>query len=379
MIEFKLNPPSGYADSCLDIEFSILTDYADILNIELFNDTSEEKLDILSVSRGFISRSHLAIVKNTDHVEGYINLFNKDKMNKKLKNQVKVNVRCKVTRRLGSDTTTEEAVVLFYNESRSLDAGLVPFDLIIDNSEVDIRNGIPLSLHLICDSTKKYELAILSEGGDEKYTFEIVAKEGRTSFVIPSHILWYDLELNKNLGKKFQIYWVQFEGIDYMKFMNRKYIPIANSQITFNSRKISLNPQKRDGPMGPLSDEFVLSHRYFVHTWKQFSSFGDRIEAYKPKEAGKKNQFLHEIQDFSQKNKQVALMQDKEKPTKRPPMRDLASASQKTILNAYSASFSKYRPIENADRNFVRLANVTPLPAKAPKKGCGGCSRKRNA
>jgi len=383
MIKFTLNPPSGYADSCLDIEFSVLTDYSDILNIELFNDTSGEKLELLSISQGFISGTCIGSCKNTDHIEGYINLFNKDKMNKKLKDQVKVDVRCRVTRRLDSDTTTEEAVVSFYNESQSLDAGLIPFDLIIDNTEIDIKNGIPLSLHLICDSEKKYELTIESEEGDIRYTFEIISQKGRTSFVIPSHILRYDLDLKKNFKRKFHLCWVQFEGIDYRKFMNRKYIPIANSRITFNSRSISLLPQKRNGPVGPLSNEFVLSHRYFVHTWKEFSSFGDKIDAYKPKVTGKKTQFLHEIQDFSSKNQEVSLMQSKTEITKSTkknmPMRDLVSPSQKTILNAYSASFSKYRPIDNADKNFVRLARAAPLPSKSKKSGGCGCSRKKHA
>ncbi len=366
MLEFILDPPSGYADSCLDIEFSVLTDRADTINIELFNETTSEQIEFLSVDKGFIYRSNVVTAKNTDRVSGYINLFNKDRMNKKLRGRAKVDIKCTVSTRRDDKNEVEEAVTSFYNESQSLDASLVPFDLIIDNPNIDVKNNIPLSLHLVCDSEKKFELAVKSLNSDDLHTFEVVTKKGMSSFVIPSEMLWYDLNINNNKNNRFQIHWVKFEGIDYMNFMNRHYIPIEGAYITFNSNEMTPRPQTRKGPHGDLSKDFVLSHRYFVHTWKEFSALG---ESKTPAIS-----LMHEIQNIKTPQK-VSLLKEPTKNKQFAPK--LVNMSQKTLLNAYSANFSQHRPVSGADRHYVKTFKA-PLPKQGTKQGGCGCSRKKH-
>lgn len=377
MIEFSLNPPSGFADSCLDIEFSVLTERADIINVELFNETTKEQIEFLSVNRGFISNSNVVTAKNTDRVSGFINLFNKDRMHKKLIGHTKVDIKCKVATRRGDKSTVEEIITCFYNESQSLDAGLIPFDLIIDNPDIDVKNNIPLNMHMVCDSEKKFELAVKSLDGDEVHTFEVVTRKGMTDFSLPSEMLWYDLHLSKNRKNKFQIYWVKFEGVDYMNFMNRHYIPIEGTRITFNSDKMKPKSQKRNGPHMVLPNDFVISHRYFVHTWKEYTAFGD-------KSGPSNNALIHEVQDIKSLNKpkKVAktldIVESKQPKSKAQPQpKQLVNMSQKNLLNAYSASFSKHRPVLGADRHYVKTFK-TPLPKQGLKKGGCGCSRKKN-
>ena len=88
---FKLDPSSGYTDSYLDIEFFITLDPYLKAEVTLFNDTIKEQLEIIGVSSGYITNNSI-IVKNKQ-VNGHINLFSNDKLNKKLKSYNSVNIR----------------------------------------------------------------------------------------------------------------------------------------------------------------------------------------------------------------------------------------------------------------------------------------------
>lgn len=396
MIEFNIDPPSGHAESCLDIQFTVKFDRSDRAEIEIFNDTSGEKLEILSVSKGVIQRETTIVVKKSNSVEGFFNLFNKDKMNFNLAGLTQVNLRCTVK----TDFAVEEETFVFYNESQSLDSTIIPFDLILDNNEINLDRNEPIRMHLVCDSESKFELAIKSLDDSQHIChFEIVAKPGRTDFILPSEVFWSDVEYHKYYNKKFQIFWVKFEGITHMKFLNRKYIPIAESNLSFIGKKMTPQPQDRIGPTGSiLPADFILSHRYFVPTWRDYTAFGSL--AFTNKIASEQNvnriRFLHEIQSLEMRDNQtVESMSEKSREEVANKRREMAEVMrsksevqsdprQRMLINAYRKAYSKRLPAPRTDKSFVRRTPVRKSPqmqtmsAPAKKGGCG-CSRNKNA
>ena len=78
-MRFSLNPPCGYSGTYLDIQFNVEFDQSDKAEIRLINKTSGDNLDILAVSKGYIRNEKIAIIDNSYAMDGYFNLFNKDK------------------------------------------------------------------------------------------------------------------------------------------------------------------------------------------------------------------------------------------------------------------------------------------------------------
>ncbi len=307
-MNIMLSPPSGHTDSYLDVTFKIQFDQSvSEAKITVFNDTSKEPLDILGVIGGHIILERTAIFRNTGAAEGFINIFNKDKMNKKFALLRSVDIRFVAEMICDGKEITEEETVVFYNESMSLDAGIVPFDLILDNSEIDIEHGVPMGLSVISDTEKSYEICIKSEGSDNKCNFSIASQRGRTSIKVPAELIYSDLELedDKNRQKRYQMYYVKREGVTFARLMNKKHIPIANTDLTFRLPK-TLMPQAqlRKTPIGTeLSEDFVLSDRYLVHTHKDFSSFGKKSD-FHPKRLSYLTRFFHEAQSMVAKSQQ---------------------------------------------------------------------------
>ena len=387
MIEFSLDPPSGHSNSCLDVQFKLVVEGAQKIELEIFNDSSGQQLEILSVSEGYILHETQAIC-HLSRLSGYVNIFNKDKMNDEFEEYTSVIIRCKAVIEYKEKIETKELSVEFFNESKSLDANIIPFDLMIDNPELDIKNNVPLSMHIVCDSEAKFELAIRSTDAKNECTFEVVAKKGRTDFVLPSEVIFADLNYSTHWHKKYQVYWVKFEGIDYMKFMNRKYIPIPESRITLNSNKITPLPQERQGPLGDLSEDFILCNKYFVHTWKNYTSLGAQSQLTEV-DSIKRRRFLHEIQDLP------ILGLGSEEPTKsnvttgremlhtekiRKPEID---TRQRVLLNAYRNAFykkqAKISGQNHQNQPVVVPHNVGSINLNQPRKGGCGCARKKNA
>ncbi len=388
MIKFLLDPPSGYAESCLDIAFTVETDPAEIIEIDIFNSTTDEHLDIVSVSQGFIRNEKTAVVRNSNRIEGHINLFNKDKMNDRLKDYVKVDIECVMTAVRHGQETKEASSVCFYNESQSLDASVVPFDVSIDNPHIDIMNNLPLSLHIICNESKKYELAVRSTDGRSTCTFEVQTRKGRTDFVLPSEFISHELQLAKNFNRKFQLYWVKFEGITQMKFLGRKYIPIDNSFITFNDRLSRPKSQSRLGPDGrDLSSDFMLSHRYFVHTHKEYSAFSEKIAPDIISDRGR-SMYMFELMDISSKKRKPKKNNDQEVRTMIHKSFDHSpvGSKQKLLLGAYMNAYNRKTPSNKTNKSYAKTTFKSPALRQkisqmnaAPKKSGGcGCSRGKN-
>ena len=389
-MNFSLNPPSGHSHSCLDVQFDFSAEKLDKVELEIFNDTIQEQLELLSVSDGYILGETKGI-STSSQVTGHINIFNKDKMNEKFQDYISVQIRCKATITRDGAKDIEESSIEFFNESKSIDAEVIPFDLIIDNPQLDVKNNIPLSMHMVCDSARKFELSIRSDDGKDYCTFEVMSKKGRADFILPSEVIFSDTNFYLNWHKKFRIYWVKFEGIDYLKFMNRKYIRLPESQITLNSKEIMPLPQERQGPLGVLSEDFVLSHRYFVHTWKDFSEFGD-VPQMTQLDIQKRRRFVHEIQDLPvpglgstqpvksniAAGKEILQTEKLRKPEYDP--------RQRVLLNAYRNAFDKNRAATKSDERYTQTTLQTkqtkPVVApmgNQPRKGGCGCARKRNA
>ncbi len=397
MIEFNIDPPSGHAESCLDIQFTIKFNKSNRAEIQIFNDTSGEQIEIISVSKGVIHKETTIVVKNSNSVEGFVNLFNKDKMNFNLSGLAHVTLRCVVT----TENSVEEDTFVFYNESQSLDASVIPFDLILDSNEINLERNEPLRMHLVCDSESKFELAVKSLDDSQHIChFEIVAKPGRTDFILPSEIIWSDTEYHKYYNKKFQLFWVKFEGITHMKFLNRKYIPITETNLSFIGRKMKPQAQNRKGPTGEnLSPDFILSHRYFVPTWRDYTAFGS--VAVNNRTASEQNvnriRFLHEMQSLEVKElHSVETMSEhnrEEITKKRQEIAEImktkaevqADPRQRMLINAYRKVYTKSTPAARTDKSFTRHAPVRKSPqiqsmsAPAKKPGGCGCSRKKNA
>lgn len=379
MIEFQINPISGHSFSYLDVQFFVKFLQSDA-RIEIFNETTKEQLDILSVSSGRIENEKTIIVKNSDSINGYINLFNKDKMNETLNNYQYVELKCVVS----FPENTFESTAIFYNESKSLDSDIVPFDLLIDNPNIDTEHNVPLSMQIISESEQKFELSIKGKTGHEFCTFQVIAKAGSTHVLLPSEIIWSDTKHNQKINKMYQIYWCKPEGIDHMGMRGRKYIPIKNTNITLIGNNMLPMPQFRKSPTGTdLPPDFVLSSRYFVPTWKGFTSLGGVQGMYSSNRMSKISRFLFEsqtINDRIQQNK-VSTFSAEQKS-------DLYSSIRKDQIHRFelkpgiiTESFTKtYQnrriPIASNQKYIKTFASSSATTKAPPKKGCG-CSRKK--
>ncbi len=396
-MNFSIDPPSGHASSYMDIKFSIKFEKADKVIVKLYNKVTDENIHILGVMSGHILNETDAVSKNTTSVEGFFNVFNRDKMNDKLADFVAVDIECRATFYRGDVETKQSRTVTFYNESKSLDGSVVPFDLIVENPEIDIKHNIPLKLQIVCSEEKKYELAIRSAHGEHNYQFEVMTKKGMLDLVIPSELLFFNLGIKRNPINRFSIYYVKLEGVDLSGFRNRKFIPISNTNLKFNSLSVMPEIQHRQDPIGrDLSDEFIISDRYFVHTFREFSGYGGRL-SHSNRKLLNMSRFLFEAQHMNKKSFEPKSLRAAGKPdaTKniRKEMRRSSlesnyqnrfggKDSSDKLLSTVSASYARKYSTAKSDlavpesRKAGRQVNVLGKPAK--KSGGCGCARKKN-
>lgn len=272
---FRLNPPSGYPNSYLDIKFTVEFDKAASAEISFVNEATGQSLDVISSSIGYIREEKVIVIENAAKVEGYINLFNDDRMNSRLSEYVAVDITCSSV--VGNNISKE--TVSFFNEAKSIDAGIIPFDLTITNPVLNVETNDVLEMAVVSDEEKKYEIAIRPPAGNKMCTIDLVCKKGVNTILVPSEILYSDLGLDTNRFGHYSLYFVKFEGLDFNGYVNRHYIPIAGTDIQLNGKRVMPIPQKRIGPDGsPLPKDFILSDRYMVPTWKDFTALGRRME-----------------------------------------------------------------------------------------------------
>lgn len=391
-MEFKLDPPSGFSDSYFDIEFAVTIKTFPKAVITFYNETSAEFLNIMGVTSGYISNEKEIIIKNASLVQGHINLFSDDKMNKKFATHGSVNIKCKVDYFNTNEELqeSEESIVSFYNESHSLDGDIIPFDIKIHNLVCNLQELEPVKIDLISGIETKYELCVRSTDGSTICPFEIVVQKGVNYIEIPAPMLYYDLDLNKNRRKVFQLYYIKFQGTNFSKLANRKYMPIPHSTFSFQiPNGLSPKPQSRKDPVGrQLNSEFVISDRYLVFVAKEHSGFTAKNNFGKEKlmdltmlvnEGQDMENLSKEIHQFSDKNDSSKIEETHKIIHQHKVSKEKAigiSSNQfhllKSVSGAYESIATKSKPQVNTNKK-VSTFGINP----AKKTECLPCSRKR--
>ena len=373
-MKLSINPPSGYTNSYLDIKFTTEFNNPEKVELELFNLFNNEKIEIIGCSSGYISNNTTIIAKNSSKIEGYINLFNRDKLNLLLKNLISIDILAKARITKNNKITEETAIVTFYNESKSADSDVIPFDLTITSKDIETKSNNFLELIINSRVEKKYELSIMDDINNISYFFEIITKNGTSNIKIPIPILFHELKLDIHRKRNFNLYWTKFEGVSFNKLMNRNSVKIPYTSLNFKGNILDITPQNRFDPvMKELPNNFVLSDRYLVHTHKDFSGFGS--ESFSNLRIKRLTFFMHEsqsmqMQDFNQKNNnQIKTEIRRQQISKTPNVISFGISKQKQFLENFSNSHEK--PTTN---NSVNLFEHQEKLVK--KTGCG-CSRKK--
>lgn len=402
-MDLKLDPPSGFADSYFDIEFLATFTKAPKSVITFHNDTSDEHLDIVGVAMGYILHGNSAVVKDMEHIQGHFNLFNNDKMNKKFNLYGSVKIRCKVEHFDENDKPMgeEEENLIFYNESLSLDAEIIPFDIVIHNNEIELGSNDPLKIDIISGLPKSYTISIKSADDQHQCELEISAIMGRTTIEIPAALLAYDLDLKSHGHKKFYIYYAKYQGTNLSRLANKTLHKIDNTQLSFSKQSIGLQPQARIDPCGRvLSNNFIVSDRYLVLCPREYSGFAPKSE-FSPEKFMDLTMLTHEAQhmenleneiraisksdEFDKINKtQKAIQQARHThPRKiRPKINSDQIQLMRSISGAYESIIS--RPVKNGHLKQVKAQQpknpqaVAFSTASQPKKPCAPCARKKN-
>lgn len=406
-MKLEITPSSGHADSYFDVTFKLsMPQSVDRVEVKIKNTSSNEDIKIIGVNYGFIKGEYIAVFKNAQKLEGYFNIFNKDRMNKKFNIYKSVDLVFEINITNGNEEYTEQRSISFYNESKSLDAEIVPFDLIVQNPSVNIVGHEPLKLDIVSDIEKKYEICIKSDDNSLMCCFSVLASKGRTKIEVPSEIIYADLELDKkeNRRKKFKFYSIKKEGITFAKFVNRKYIPIHNSNLSFVFPETMMpEPTKRLDVLGNnLSKDFVLSDRYLVHTHKDYSSFGEKT-SFNDRKLKYLTRFFFEAQNMIHRSKSSDELEGKELEIKNNIMLSelhrksrvrrshIASMSDQEVIKAFSGPFiEKYTASVRDGLSYSKNQEITPSKQNAQTEsfnnskplftkgnGCSSCLRKK--
>jgi len=250
---------------------------------------------------------------------------------------------------------------------------------------------MPLRLYMVCDTEQIFELSFRSQDNTVTYSFEVFSKEGRTEFIIPCEVLFYNLKIDRATHRKFSLYYTKFEGLDYGGFVNRKFIPISNSSITFSSSKLLPEPQERIGPLGTeLSSNFSISDKYYVPTWKDFTSSSNKREI--TREMINFSRFFHEAQIMRQEaqhtNIQAFKVETMDTETNIRRTRRVSALeevgkekretfSNKSLLEKFASTYSKRSMgLMSTELNYVTNGEVNPF-SNAPLTGGCNCSRNK--
>ncbi len=297
-MEFTLNPSSGYADSYLDIGFTVKFEECNRVIVKIFNHTINEHLNILGVSNGYILHENEIVCKDCTDIQGYINIFNNDKMNKKFSHFGQVQIKCEIERHTNNDVITESKIVSFYNEGQSVDASIVPFVLSVKNNVIDISRNEPLELTFTSSIDREYFICIKSTRSKDSCELEVHAQKGQTTVFVPSEFLYHDLNLSRNGKIKYGIYYIKFQGMTHSRLANRQYTPTGHDITFTNTDGITPASQKRVSPLGSLfNGDFVVSDRYLVMCPKEYSGFSGKSK-YDRTKLLNLTLLLHESQDM---------------------------------------------------------------------------------
>ena len=223
---------------------------------------------------------------------------------------------------------------------------------------------------------------------------------GKTTISVPIEMICYDLDLYKNKRKKFQIYYVKYQGTTYSRVANRKYIPLPNADITFKlGSGLTPQPQKCNGPTNTcLDDRFMISDRYLVPCPKEHSGLTPKTMFGPPKlmdltmllyESQDMRKVSEEIQQFGMDDSQEKIKETQKQlrihqMSQKSP-RSKISGHQLQLLSTHSGSYDKVSQqystnvIHPTATRTVKAAvstfSHTDQNIKDP--GCLPCARKR--
>ncbi len=400
-MELILDPPSGLADSYFDVEFTVsFADVCDKATIRLFNEINHEQLDILGVSSGYVQNDSEAIAKNVSEISGHINLFNNDKMNKMFKAYSHIVIRCEAEITRNDETYKENESIEFYNESKSLDASVIPIDLSIQNPKLDIDNNEALHIDIVTSMQKKIELCIRSDDTSSECCIQVSCRSGMTSVYIPAEFMYYDLNLKENYRKKYKFYYIKYQGTNFSRLGSRQYMSINDTELEFIlPEDITAQPQSRINPTGKVyTDDFILSDRYLVLCPRQYSGFSGKGDVGSRKaldivmllhESQHMRSLSRQIQQFAEEDETKKKMretaqaiQDEKFRQARPPAPHINPEQMKllsSVAGVYDQVSSSYkRSMHKQPQATASTFSQNAFPNKREKKsGCAPCARKR--
>jgi hypothetical protein len=371
-MKFSIDPPSGYPNSYLDIKFTVEFDTPQTVELRFDNETTGQELRIITTTAGHIRNETVISASNVTKVEGYFNLFNDDRMNTGLDKHSVVTITCYAI----FSKWVETAEATFYNEAKSLDASVIPFDLRVINPVIHVDQNEPLQLSIVSSEDKKYEIAIKSEVGNKICTIEAMCRKGQNTIIVPCAFLYSDLRANEFCHSRYLLHCVKFEGLDFNGYVARHYIPISGANISFVGGKLMPPAQSRNGPDGqPLSSDFVLSDRYLVPTYRDFTSFGRRME--NVVFVCNFGRFIHEMQDLQERQKTfTAASVQLQRPQVQKERFDLQKGQLFRYVNVNLENKRFYEDL--AGKVFANSsAKVVSAGTAKPKTGGCGCSRNK--
>jgi len=208
-------------------------------------------------------------------------------------------------------------------------------------------------------------------------------------------LLVHDLQLNKAFTKKFDIYSTRFEGIDYSGFMNRKRIRVPNTELRFVIGSCMPQKQGRLDPVGrTLSQDFVLSDRYFVHTEKEFTELA-AFTKMPEKRMSLFTRFIHEAQHMQVAAKIEKSKKEMEKKDSGITKSDITKAigresiksnflrsvkdipQHRELLTSLSSVYAAKSSQSRLNYKGVKIPTAETFNAAPAKKGGCGCSRNK--
>lgn len=271
------DPPSGYVETLTDVRFRVEFPPSAQATVTFTNQISQKPVEVLLSTNGSVLGGEKVVVRDTHFAEGFLNLFQSKQDVRQLSHFASIDFVCKLERveKAESTPTVETQTINFFNESMSLDGNVLPFDMAVEDPIIDVQSNQPLRLVISAQNEAKYQLAIMSVSEQYKFPFQIRTRQGKFSIEVPIAILFHELALPKSHGQRFQLFWLKHEGRSTSGLTTKRFIPIPNCQVEFIRPNLCLDPQVRLGPLGlPLGDNFVLSDRFFVPTFEEFTGFG---------------------------------------------------------------------------------------------------------
>ena len=371
-MKIEISPSSGFDNSYYDVSFKVTFSQmsSSDFTLRLKNQTSGDFLNVLATSSGYIDDNGIVFSPPVKSISGFFNLFNDDKMNRRLEDYHQIEIECEVE--IGD--TKSHCSCFFYNESHSVDRDIFPFSAKLEKNVVDMGSGQPLRLLLKSDSEKSVHLSIDAQSKNASYDFYVWLNGSEQIIDIPLEVLNYQLNLYKLKNEKFHLCYLKRHGVNYYNVVNEKRIVVPDTSFSF-AGDFCLLPQTRFDPVGrELSyEEYSLSDRYFVPVPKEYSFFSRKVPAIN--KSVYDATFRDEIVTLSRKTGKDVIGNSFWR------SEDLRPVSKKEDKNdAFYRTMNRVFINESASTSAEKIKSSAVVSSvKTGEKGCADCERKRIA